>query len=104
MRRRCRDRLAGLSAEAKKRFLPLCPDFVVEIRSSSDSLADQQEKLEEYRESGARLGWLVDPEARRVYVYRPGEPVAVLDNPRSIAGDRKLPGFVLDLEAVWAPL
>jgi Uma2 family endonuclease len=99
-----RDRLAGLSTEAKKRFLPLCPDFVVEIRSSSDSLADQREKLEEYRDSGARLGWLVDPEARRIHVYRPGEPVAIQENPRSIVGDPELPGFTLDLEPVWASL
>jgi len=99
-----RDRLAGLSAETKKRFLPLCPDFVVEIRSASDSLADQQAKLEEYRESGARLGWLVDPEVRRIHVHRPGEPVAILENPRSIAGDPELPGFTLDLDPVWASL
>lgn len=99
-----RDRLAGLSAQAKQRFLPLCPDFVVEVRPPSDSLAEQQEKLEEYRESGARLGWLVDAEARRIYVYRPGEPVAVVENPRSIAGDPELPGYALDLEPVWASL
>ncbi|HXT21417.1 MAG TPA: Uma2 family endonuclease [Thermoanaerobaculia bacterium] len=99
-----RDRLAGLSAETKKRFLPLCPDFVVEIRSPSDSLAVQQEKLQEYLDSGARLGWLVDPDARRLHVDRPDRPVEVLEDPRSITGDPELPGFTLDLEAVWAPL
>jgi Uma2 family endonuclease len=99
-----RDRLADFPAEAKKRFLPVCPDFVVELRSPSDSLAEQQAKMEEYRDASARLGWLVDPEARRVHVYRQGVPVEILEGPTSVSGEPVLPGFVLDLQPVWAPL
>lgn len=63
-----------------------------------------QGKMEEYRDNGARLGWLVDPVERRVHVYRPGRPIEVLDQPREISGEPELPGFVLDLESIWAPL
>lgn len=99
-----RSRLEPLSREAKERFIPLTPDFVVELRSPSDRLPDLQAKMEEYRDQGARLGWLIDPEERKVYVYRPGRPVEVLVNPDKASGDPELPGFVLDLEPIWAPL
>lgn len=99
-----RARLAPLSAEAKQRFLPLCPDVVIELRSPSDRLQDLALKMEEYRGNGARLGWLIDPQQQRVHVYRPGRPAEVLDHPREVSGDPELPGFVLDLAAVWAPL
>lgn len=99
-----RSRLADISPEAKERFLPLCPDFVVELRSPSDRLPDLQAKMEEYRKNGARLGWLIDPQERRVHVYRPGRPVKVLDDPTEVSGDPELPGFVLDLAPIWAPL
>jgi len=96
-----RSRLAALTPEQKQGFLPLCPDFVIELRSPSDPLSTLQEKMEEYRANGAQLGWLIDPVERRVYVYRPGAPVECLDNPTELKGDPVLPGFVLDLEAVW---
>ncbi len=96
-----KSRLAVLTPEQKQRFLPLCPDFVLELRSPSDSLQTLQAKMLEYRANGARLGWLLDPEARRVYVYRPGRDVLVLDDPLSLAGDEVLPGFELGLEQVW---
>jgi Uma2 family endonuclease len=99
-----RSRLEPLSAEAKERFIPLTPDFVVELRSPSDRLADLERKLEEYRSQGARLGWLIDPQERRVHVYRPGRPPEVLDDPAEVSGDPELPGFLLDLEPIWAPL
>lgn len=99
-----RSKLEALSAQEKQRFLPLCPDFVVELRSPSDRLADLRAKMEEYRQHGARLGWLIDPEARRVHVYRPGRPVEVLEDPTEVAGDPELPGFLLDLGPVWAPI
>ena len=99
-----RSRLAGISAEAKERFLPLCPDFVVELRSPSDRLPDLQAKMEEYRDNGARLGWLIDPQERRVHEYRPGRPTEVLDDPTEVSGDPELPGFVLDLAPIWASL
>ncbi len=98
-----RSRLAALTPEQKKKFLPLCPDFVVELRSPSDSMTDAQDKMAEYRDNGARLGWLVDAAARRVHVYRPGAAPDVLDAPLSVSGDPELAGFVLDLARVWEP-
>lgn len=99
-----RSRLADLTSEAKERFLPLCPDFVVELRSPSDRLPDLQAKMAEYRDNGARLGWLIDPQERRVHVYRPGRPAEVLDAPAEVSGDPELPELVLDLGPIWAPL
>ena len=99
-----RSRLAELSIEQKRRFLPLCPDFVVELRSVTDPLADLQAKMEEYRDNGARLGWLIDPEEHGVHVYRPGRAVETLDDPSEIAANPELPGFVLDLAPIWQPL
>jgi Uma2 family endonuclease len=96
-----RSRLAQIPPEQRKKFLPACPDFVLELRSPTDSLPDLQAKMQEYLDNGAQLGWLIDPEPRHVYVYRPGGPVERLDNPDTISGDPVLPGFVLDLRAVW---
>ena len=98
-----RERLAGLSAEQKAQFLPLCPDFVVELRSPSDRLEQLQDKMREYVENGARLGWLIDPEERKVYVYEPDKEVPALENPLKIDEDTVLPGFVLDLGLIWDP-
>lgn len=98
-----RERLANLTAEQKQRFLPLCPDFVIELRSPSDPLAPVEAKMREYIENGARLGWLIDPEERKVRVYKPGEPVKVLDSPGSLSGELVLSGFVLDLKPIWEP-
>ncbi len=99
-----RSRLADISPDRREKFLPLCPDFVVEIKSPSDRLAVLQAKMEEYRDNGARLGWLIDPQARRVHVYRPGREAEVLENPATVAGDPELAGFVLDLEPIWESL
>lgn len=96
-----RSRLAPLTPEEKRKFLPLCPDFVIELRSPSDSLSSVQDKMEEYRANGAQLGWLIDAVSRRVYVYRPEADVERLDNPRELAGDPVLAGFVLDLTPIW---
>ncbi len=98
-----RSRLETLTTEQKKKFLPLCPDFVIELRSPSDRLDDLKEKLQEYIDNGARLGWLLDPISRRVYVYLPGSPVECLDNPQNISADPVLPGFKLDLARAWEP-
>jgi Uma2 family endonuclease len=98
-----RSRLAPLSPEQKQKFLPLCPDFVVEIRSPSDRLSTVQAKMQEYLDNGTRLGWLVDPANRAIYVYRPNQPVERLDNPSTISGDPVLPGFVLELQTIWEP-
>ena len=98
-----RERLAQLTAEQRQRFLPLCPDLVVELRSPSDPLAVIESKMGEYLENGAHLGWLIDPEGRRVHVYEPGKEVSILETPDEVSGDPVLPGFVLDLRPIWAP-
>jgi Uma2 family endonuclease len=98
-----RSRLTGLTAEQKQKFLPLCPDFVAEIRSPSDRLSFAQAKMQEYLDNGARLGWLIDPHSHIVYNYRSNQPVERLENPATIAGDPVLPGFVLDLQRIWEP-
>ena len=94
-------RLAQLTPEQRRGFVPACPDFDLELRSPTDAMADLHAKLREYLANGARLGWLLDPETRRVYVYRPEAPVEQLDDPATVWGDPVLPGFVLDLRAVW---
>ncbi len=96
-----RSRWEQIPSERQDQFAPICPDFVLELRSPSDRLRDLQAKMVEYLASGARLGWLLDPKPRHVYVYRPGEPVDRLDNPAAVPGDPVLPGFVLDPAEVW---
>ena len=96
-------RLRSLSEEQREKFLPLCPTFVIELRSPSDTLSSVQDKMTEYLDHGALLGWLIDPTRRRVHIYRPDVEVQVLEHPSSVAGDPELPGFVLDLGEVWNP-
>lgn len=91
-----------LTPEQQQRFAPICPDFVVELRSPSDSLRSLQEKMAEYiAEPGCRLGWLIDRKHHRVYVYRPGQPTECLENPATISADPELCGFVLNLSRIW---
>jgi Uma2 family endonuclease len=99
-----RSQLAGLTARQKERFLPLCPDFIVEIASPSDRVSDLQAKMAEYIANGAQLGWLILPESRGVIVYGPGREAETLSDIDAISGDPELPGFTLDLTAVWQPL
>jgi Uma2 family endonuclease len=96
-----RERLAQFTVEQQERFLPLCPDFALELWSPSDRLSTIREKMAEYLANGMRLGWLLYPPRRRVYVYRPGTPVEQLDNPSTLSGDPVLPGFSLDLRELW---
>lgn len=98
-------RLAQLTDQERDKFLPLCPDFVIELRSHSDRLRDVQAKMEEYIDNGAKLGWLIDPESdpHKVYVYRPGRTVEELTDPDTLSGDPELSGFVLDLKLIWEP-
>jgi Uma2 family endonuclease len=91
----------GLTEAEQEKFAPVCPDFVLELRSPSDSLAIVQAKMEEYLENGARLGWLIDPQQRRVYVYRPGHPVEVLEDPVTVSGEAVLPGFAFNPREIW---
>jgi Uma2 family endonuclease len=96
-----RQRWEALTQEQRRGFAPLCPDFVLELRSPSDSLAYVQAKMREYLDNGAQLGWLIDPIEKKVYVYRPQAPVECLDDPPTLSGDPVLPGFVIDLRRVW---
>ena len=97
-----RSRWESLTPEQRRRFPPLCPDFVVELRSPTDVLETLREKLAEYLANGAQLGWLLDPGERKVYVYRPDSDVVCLEDPDSVSGDPVLPGFVLDVARVWS--
>lgn len=90
-----------LTPEQKTKFLPLAPDFVIELLSPSDSLKTTQQKMEEYKNNGVRLGWLINRKNRQVEIYRIGKEVEVLDNPDSLSGEDVLPGFVLDLQMIW---
>jgi Uma2 family endonuclease len=95
------ERWNALTQEQQTRFLPLCPDFVVELLSPSDSLKVAQEKMTEYRDNGDRLGWLINRKSRQVEIYRQGQEVEVLESPASLSGEDVLPGFVLNLGAIW---
>jgi len=97
-----RERWESLTPQQRKGFVPLCPDFVVELRSASDSLPKLQAKMREYIANGARLGWLIHPQNRRVEIYRPGREVDVWENPTKLSGEDVLPGFVLNLRRIWS--
>ena len=96
-----KERWEALSPAERKRFPPLCPDFVIELRSDSDRLRTLQAKMQEYIDSGAQLGWLIDPLEKKVWIYRPDAAVECLDNPGSVSGDPLLSGFVLVLDRIW---
>jgi Uma2 family endonuclease len=96
-----RSRRTELTPEDRSRFIHLCPDFVLELRSDTDRLSVLQAKMREYLDNGARLGWLIDPQDRRVYIYRPDLDVEVLENPETVSADPILPTFTLDLKEIW---
>lgn len=98
-----KERLAKLTSEQKEKFLPLCPDFAVELCSPSDRPVDVQDKMEEYLAGGLRLGWLLDPQTETAYGYRPDAPVETLEQPEQLSGDPVLPGFTLALDPIWNP-
>ena len=95
-----RQRWSAIPGQDRKRFAPICPDFVVELTSPSDTLKDIREKMLEYLSQGVRLGWLLDPKHANVEIYRPGRPVEALNRPATLSGEDVLPGFVLDLEGI----
>ncbi|QIZ73357.1 Uma2 family endonuclease [Oxynema aestuarii AP17] len=86
----------------RQSFVPLCPDFVIELRSESDNLAKLQAKLQEYLENGTQLGWLIDPQQQQVEIYRAGQAVEVMNNPTQLSGEKILPGFILNLQRIWS--
>jgi Uma2 family endonuclease len=96
------DRWDALTSEQQAGFAPLCPDFVLELRSKNDNLEPLRAKMREYLENGARLGWLIDRKNKKVEIYRQNRDVEVLDNPVTLSGENVLPGFVLDLTEVWS--
>jgi Uma2 family endonuclease len=95
-----KNRLENFSAAELKKFLPLCPDFVIELRSESDNLSDLKNKMSEYLENGARLGWLIDPKNKQVHIYRTSGEIEILENPKKISGENVLKGFELDLTEI----
>ena len=96
-----KSRLAKLTAKQKKKFLPLCPDFAIELRSPSDNVRVLRNKMQEYLDNGAQLAWLIDPEEKRVYIYRPQAAIEQLDAPQTVSGGPVLVGFLLDLREIW---
>ncbi len=93
-------RWEALTEDEQEDFAPICPDFVVELRSRTDRLSTLQKKMREYIDNGAKLGWLIDPKNKRVEVYRPGQDEEVLENPTSVSGEPILPGFTLNLAGI----
>ena len=95
-----RERWASLTPEQRRKFPPLAPDFVIELRSATDELETLQAKMQEYKSSGVLLGWLINPQQRQVEIYRQGQPKETLD-PSSLSGEDVLPGFVLNLSRIF---
>lgn len=96
-----KSRWEAIAPELRKKFAPICPEFVVELRSENDSLNFLQNKMQEYIDNGAKLGWLIDPQQKKVYVYRSNSEVQELNNPATLSGEDILPGFILDLSSIW---
>ncbi|WP_413201109.1 Uma2 family endonuclease, partial [Nostoc piscinale] len=96
------ERWNSLTPEQRKKFLPFCPDFAVELVSETDDVADTQAKMEEYLASGLLLGWLINPKDKQVIIYRPHQAPEVLQSPTSLSGEDILPGFVLNLQQIFA--
>jgi Uma2 family endonuclease len=96
----CRDRITAINPDPSK-FLPLCPDFVIELCSANDSLTDLQAKMQEYLDNGLRLGWLLNPPDQQAEIYRPEQTVEVLQSPLTLTGETVLPGFSLSLSDIF---
>ena len=95
------ERWNSLTAEEQEKFPPLCPDFVVELMSPNDSLNKTRQKLKEYIENGAKLGWIINRKQRQIEVYRPQQQPEIMTNPDTVSGEDILPGFTLDLSTIW---
>ena len=95
------ERWEALTPQQRSKFPPLAPDFVIELRSASDGLRPLQEKMQEYQANGVRLGWLINPQAQQVEIYRLGQAVEVLNAPHTLSGEAVLPGFILDLSHLF---
>lgn len=95
-----RQRWDTLTPEQKVKFPPICPDFVIELRSPTDAIEKLREKMREYLANGCRLGWLIDPQTQQVEIYCPNQEVEVLPSPAILSGEPVLPGFVLNLQPI----
>jgi Uma2 family endonuclease len=95
------DRWDALTPEEQEKFPPIAPDFVIELRSRTDSLKELEDKMGEYLENGVQLGWLIDPITKRVHIYRQGQPVEIVQSPSTLSGENVLPGFALDLSRIF---
>jgi Uma2 family endonuclease len=95
-----RERWDALPKQEREKFSHICPDFVVELRSENDDMSKLRGKMQEYIAQGIKLGWLIDPKGGTVEIYRPGQPVEVLEKPTTLSGEDVLPGFVLDLKGI----
>ncbi len=96
------ERWEALSKEDRETFAPICPDFVIELRSRTDRLIDLKKKMDDYVANGVRLGWLIDPYKRQTYIYRQNREMETVAQPSSLSGEDVLPEFVLDLSSIWA--
>jgi Uma2 family endonuclease len=97
----CNERLPLLVYDERDGYAQICPDFVIELRSATDSLSKAQQKMTEWIANDARLGWLIDPLEKRIWIYRPQRPAELLDQPATVSGDPELPGFTLQFERIW---
>jgi Uma2 family endonuclease len=95
------ERLTRFSKEEKTKFLPLTPDFALELMSPSDQLKTTQAKVSEYRDNGVKLAWLINPQQQRVEIYRPDKPTEVVNKPSSLSGEDILPNLVIELDFIW---
>ncbi|BAQ65063.1 Uma2 family endonuclease [Geminocystis sp. NIES-3709] len=91
----------NLTLEERERFIPLCPDFIIELRSKNDDLKLLQDKMKEYIDNGSKLGWLINPQDKKVEIYREDNTREILDHPLTLSGENILPNFVLKLETIW---
>ena len=94
-------RWEALTPEQRIKFPPLAPDFVIELRSATDRLPPLQEKMEEYRSNGVKIGLLIDPKSKQVEIYQPGKETEILLSPASVDCGEVMPGFILNLSEIW---
>lgn len=96
-----KERWEALTEDEQEEFAPICPDFVVELRSRTDRLETLKNKMQEYIDNGVQLGWLIDPFEKTVYIYRPDTDITTLIDPETLSGEPLLPGFTLTVRKLW---